>query len=120
MKYGIRCVCGDPHDDGFLVQCEKCEMWLHGTCINYARNAKCDHFYCPFCLKTKIQCVCGKSMYYDIPLIQCQKCGNWSHKSCENIEYGIIPTDFMCTNCRKLNQSRNEINQKVVCALIVK
>lgn len=113
MKYGIRCVCGDPHDDGFLVQCEKCEMWLHGTCINYARNAKCDHFYCPFCLKTKIQCVCGKSMYYDIPLIQCQKCGNWSHKSCENIEYGIIPSDFICTNCRKLNQSRNEINQKV-------
>lgn len=111
-KYGIRCVCGDPHDDGFLVQCEKCEMWLHGSCLNYARNVWGEHFYCPFCLKKKIQCVCGKNMLYDVPLIKCQNCGNWSHKSCEGIEFGIIPSNFICANCRKLENPKS-INEKV-------
>ncbi|KAH6964276.1 hypothetical protein DER45DRAFT_583224 [Fusarium avenaceum] len=33
----IRCVCsrkGADGGDGFMIQCESCEMWLHGKCIN--------------------------------------------------------------------------------------
>ena len=95
-KFGIRCVCGEGANIGRLVQCKKCEMWLHAACVNYPR----ENYTCPFCLKNKISCVCGKSMKYDEPLIQCTKCGNWSHKTCENIEFGIIPNEFSCRQCR--------------------
>lgn len=102
LRYGVRCVCNNPSDEGFLVQCENCEMWLHAACVNYTRNIKGVPFYCPFCTETKIKCLCGKNMQYDLPLIKCQKCGNHSHKPCENIEHGRIPDNFICKECRKL------------------
>ncbi|OHT00855.1 hypothetical protein TRFO_32373 [Tritrichomonas foetus] len=99
-KYGIRCVCGEHYRDVFLVQCEKCEMWLHGLCVNYAHDVEGKHFFCPYCSMTKIVCNCGKNNQYNEPIIKCALCNNWSHKQCENIEYGIIPKNFVCSGCR--------------------
>jgi hypothetical protein len=29
----IRCICGFSDDDGFTVQCEKCNVWQHIACV---------------------------------------------------------------------------------------
>ncbi|KAI1495481.1 hypothetical protein F5X99DRAFT_422888 [Biscogniauxia marginata] len=52
----IRCVCNttDSHvnGDGFMVQCESCEMWLHGKCINITRQTLPRVYVCAFCANT--------------------------------------------------------------------
>ena len=97
--YGICCVCGDGNIDHMLVQCDMCEYWLHGLCVNVARETKGEPFFCPFCLKRKIRCKCGESMKYSDPIIQCTKCQLWVHKACENLEFGINPENFVCSFC---------------------
>ncbi|KAL2753364.1 hypothetical protein ACRALDRAFT_2043798 [Sodiomyces alcalophilus JCM 7366] len=53
----IRCVCqrnGSSRDgDGFMVQCESCEMWLHGQCIRITSRRMLPSVYiCAFCANT--------------------------------------------------------------------
>ncbi|KLU83980.1 hypothetical protein MAPG_03029, partial [Magnaporthiopsis poae ATCC 64411] len=54
---GIRCVCDsagvDHNRDGFMVQCDSCEMWLHGKCINIPKRSMMPSVYiCAFCART--------------------------------------------------------------------
>lgn len=98
-EYGVRCVCGEGHIDCMLVQCDMCDFWLHGLCINVARETKGEQYYCPFCLQRKIRCKCKENMKYSEPIIQCSKCGFWVHKSCEDLDYGINPDKFVCSFC---------------------
>ncbi|ROT38548.1 hypothetical protein SODALDRAFT_333147 [Sodiomyces alkalinus F11] len=53
----IRCVCqrngGNRDGDGFMVQCESCEMWLHGQCIRITSRRMLPSVYiCAFCANT--------------------------------------------------------------------
>lgn len=98
-EYGVRCVCGEGHIDSLLVQCEMCEFWLHGLCVNVARETKGESYFCPFCLKRKIRCKCKEPMKYSMPIIQCTKCKHWVHKQCENLDFGINPENFVCSFC---------------------
>ena len=97
-SYGIRCVCGENHTDGLLIQCEHCEFWLHGMCVNIPRLSPNEPYFCPFCLGQRIKC-CNKTLKFDEPLIQCSKCLGWMHKNCLNLDYGIIPSNFVCKLC---------------------
>lgn len=29
----VRCICGTTDDDGPMIQCEKCNFWLHEECV---------------------------------------------------------------------------------------
>ncbi|OIW32970.1 hypothetical protein CONLIGDRAFT_651771 [Coniochaeta ligniaria NRRL 30616] len=53
---GIRCVCNrsevDRDGDGFMVQCESCEMWLHGRCVNISKRTVPSVYICLFCANT--------------------------------------------------------------------
>lgn len=98
-EYGLRCVCGEAHTRDGMVECDKCDFWLHSMCVNIARTGKNEPYICPFCAKQKIRCLCGKNMKYDEPLIKCAVCGNWSHKECENLDFGANPTRFVCKKC---------------------
>ncbi|KAH0793945.1 PHD-finger family protein [Histomonas meleagridis] len=98
-EYGIRCVCGETHAEGYLIQCEFCEFWLHGICVNVARLSPNEPYLCPFCRGQKICCKCNKNNDYTEPLIQCSICKMWVHKRCEDIDYGIIPKPFICSFC---------------------
>ncbi|GAB0144626.1 hypothetical protein EsHS_00005093 [Epichloe bromicola] len=52
---GMRCVCNNSKADegeGFMVQCESCEMWLHGQCINITRRTMPSVYICGFCANT--------------------------------------------------------------------
>ncbi|KAI0380954.1 hypothetical protein F5Y04DRAFT_271166 [Hypomontagnella monticulosa] len=49
----IRCVCNSHvNSNAYLVQCESCEMWLHGKCINITRQTHPRVYICAFCANT--------------------------------------------------------------------
>ncbi|KAI1374978.1 hypothetical protein F4677DRAFT_149957 [Hypoxylon crocopeplum] len=52
----IRCTCNttSSHVNGnnYMVQCESCEMWLHGKCINITRQTLPRVYICAFCANT--------------------------------------------------------------------
>ncbi|KAI0425266.1 hypothetical protein F5Y09DRAFT_322200 [Xylaria sp. FL1042] len=52
----IRCVCNTTlsqiNGDGYMVQCESCEMWLHGKCIKITRQTLPRVYICAFCANT--------------------------------------------------------------------
>lgn len=97
-RYGIRCVCKKGVAEGFLIQCDKCNFWLHGRCVCIARSTR-ESYICPFCLGHAIRCKCNQNMKYDEPIVQCQRCKFWVHKSCENLMFGIVPQNFICHRC---------------------
>ncbi|KAG5923253.1 hypothetical protein E4U42_005009 [Claviceps africana] len=52
---GVRCVCNNSRGgegEAFMVQCESCEMWLHGQCINITRRTMPSIYICGFCANT--------------------------------------------------------------------
>ncbi|KAI0195074.1 3-isopropylmalate dehydrogenase leu2a [Xylaria flabelliformis] len=52
----IQCVCNTTlshiDGDGYMVQCESCEMWLHGKCVNITRQTLPRVYICAFCANT--------------------------------------------------------------------
>ncbi|OLN93918.1 PHD finger protein 20 [Colletotrichum chlorophyti] len=52
--YNVRCVCRNSGDrqGEYMVQCESCEMWLHGSCINITRRTLPSVYICAFCSNT--------------------------------------------------------------------
>lgn len=54
-RYGdtvTRCICGFIHDDGYMIECDKCKVWQHVRCV--VRNRKVpDDYLCEECDPTK-------------------------------------------------------------------
>ncbi|EXK84150.1 hypothetical protein FOQG_11655 [Fusarium oxysporum f. sp. raphani 54005] len=51
----VRCLCnrkGADEGDGSMIQCESCEMWLHGKCINLDLRTQPRVYVCSFCANT--------------------------------------------------------------------
>ncbi|KAI8391475.1 uncharacterized protein BYT42DRAFT_195696 [Radiomyces spectabilis] len=44
-----RCVCGEIHNVGLMVQCDKCEVWQHCDCVGLTEERIPDHYYCERC-----------------------------------------------------------------------
>ncbi|KAK0623051.1 hypothetical protein B0T14DRAFT_536028 [Immersiella caudata] len=51
---GVRCVCNrtEVHRGTFLVQCESCEMYVHGQCVNLTEQTMPSIYICAFCANT--------------------------------------------------------------------
>ncbi|RAL59306.1 hypothetical protein DID88_006911 [Monilinia fructigena] len=48
-----RCVCNNADGDSFMIQCESCENWLHGQCVNIPDRRTLPKVYiCAFCAQT--------------------------------------------------------------------
>lgn len=47
----IYCVCRQPALNQFMIQCDKCQDWFHGSCVGITlqRAANIKEFYCPPC-----------------------------------------------------------------------
>ena len=45
------CVCRGPYGNKFMIACDGCEEWFHGSCIsiNSDQAKTVDKYYCPFC-----------------------------------------------------------------------
>lgn len=54
-RYGdtvTRCICGFIHDDGYMIECDKCKVWQHVRCV--VRNKKVpDDYLCEECDPSK-------------------------------------------------------------------
>jgi hypothetical protein len=44
-----RCVCGEAHNVGLMVQCEQCEVWQHCNCMGLSQDKLPKHYYCDKC-----------------------------------------------------------------------
>lgn len=47
----IRCICGFDEDDGFTIQCEKCNAWQHAVCVNIENDQVPEVYLCDRCGK---------------------------------------------------------------------
>ncbi|KUJ21020.1 uncharacterized protein LY89DRAFT_665486 [Mollisia scopiformis] len=47
-----RCVCNNPDSEGFMIQCEACENWLHAECVGIDRRSLPPVYVCAFCAQT--------------------------------------------------------------------
>ncbi|RUS27594.1 hypothetical protein BC938DRAFT_483022, partial [Jimgerdemannia flammicorona] len=44
-----RCLCGEQHHVGLMVQCDKCEVWQHCDCVGLIEKDIPDQYYCELC-----------------------------------------------------------------------
>lgn len=49
----IDCICDSTEDDGFTIQCEKCDIWQHAKCYHIKKKNIPDHFVCDRCIIKK-------------------------------------------------------------------
>lgn len=45
----ILCICGFEEDDGFTIQCERCNVWQHAQCVDISEDDVPDIYYCDKC-----------------------------------------------------------------------
>ena len=47
----VYCICRQENDGTFMVNCDECDDWFHGTCVNItpAEAKKIPKYYCPEC-----------------------------------------------------------------------
>ncbi|XP_074029645.1 SET domain-containing protein upSET isoform X3 [Leptinotarsa decemlineata] len=50
--YVTRCICGFLHDDGYMVECDRCKVWQHVQCVVKNRQIP-DEYLCEACDPTK-------------------------------------------------------------------
>nr|CAI5865072.1 unnamed protein product [Callosobruchus analis] len=46
--YVTRCICGYLHDDGYMVECDRCKVWQHVQCVVKNRQVP-DEYLCEVC-----------------------------------------------------------------------
>ncbi|KAI7884369.1 hypothetical protein K492DRAFT_234763 [Lichtheimia hyalospora FSU 10163] len=44
-----RCLCGEQHNVGLMVQCDRCEVWQHCDCVGLTESDMPDLYYCDHC-----------------------------------------------------------------------
>lgn len=51
------CICRQPHNNRFMICCDKCEDWFHGKCVNVTKAMGVEmeergvEWVCPSCVK---------------------------------------------------------------------
>ncbi|CAG9760849.1 unnamed protein product [Ceutorhynchus assimilis] len=50
--YVTRCICRFVHDDGYMVECDKCKVWQHVQCVVKNRQIP-DEYLCELCDPSK-------------------------------------------------------------------
>ncbi|PHZ11711.1 uncharacterized protein RHIMIDRAFT_256000 [Rhizopus microsporus ATCC 52813] len=44
-----RCICKQSHSAGLMVQCDKCEVWQHCSCMGLQAEKLPEQYYCELC-----------------------------------------------------------------------
>ncbi|XP_033640347.1 uncharacterized protein LOC117300705 isoform X2 [Asterias rubens] len=48
-KEMISCICRNPEEEGFMIQCETCFGWQHGGCVGLTEHTIPKQYICNFC-----------------------------------------------------------------------
>ncbi|XP_044756994.1 histone-lysine N-methyltransferase ash1 [Coccinella septempunctata] len=54
----IRCICGMYHDEGLMIQCERCLVWQHCECVR--ADPAAPSYHCEICVPREVD--------YEIPM----------------------------------------------------
>ncbi|XP_022091080.1 uncharacterized protein LOC110979526 isoform X2 [Acanthaster planci] len=46
----ISCVCRNQEEEGFMIQCETCYGWQHGSCVGLTESTIPKQYICSFCI----------------------------------------------------------------------
>ncbi|KAI8992447.1 hypothetical protein BDB01DRAFT_778467 [Pilobolus umbonatus] len=47
----LYCICRRGYDGKeFMIECDQCQEWFHGSCIGLKPNTSIDHYFCDDCL----------------------------------------------------------------------
>jgi hypothetical protein len=95
----IDCYCGIDEDEGLMVNCERCNHWQHGECVNLCHWTVPLHYICPTCLGLELECTCGNEGDYQHALIQCSMCHLYQHKRHVGFGLGKNPASYLCASC---------------------
>ncbi|EAX91408.1 PHD-finger family protein [Trichomonas vaginalis G3] len=99
-RWNLRCFCDCYLEQGFMIQCERCECWQHAKCVNELPFKLTDHYTCPICAHKHIRCSCDDNLDYTLPLIRCTKCKYFVHRQCEGLDIGPVnPDTYVCKRC---------------------
>nr|CAG8595661.1 15541_t:CDS:2 [Entrophospora candida] len=51
----LYCVCRSSDGQSFMIECDECDEWFHGTCVNITNEEATliDKYYCPNCTEAK-------------------------------------------------------------------
>lgn len=44
-----RCVCDFTHDDGYMIQCDRCQVWQHVVCMGLSKDNIPEEYLCEAC-----------------------------------------------------------------------
>ncbi|XP_076469256.1 lysine-specific demethylase phf2-like isoform X2 [Babylonia areolata] len=49
----VYCICRKPYDDAFMIECDECKDWFHGSCVGVQEHlaAQIERYHCPLCEK---------------------------------------------------------------------
>lgn len=50
--YVTRCICGFMHDDGYMIECDRCKVWQHVRCVVRTKKVP-DDYLCEECDPSK-------------------------------------------------------------------
>uniref|UniRef100_A0A1D1XXF2 CXXC-type zinc finger protein 1 n=1 Tax=Anthurium amnicola TaxID=1678845 RepID=A0A1D1XXF2_9ARAE len=47
----LYCICRSSDGESFMIECDNCDEWYHGACVNISREEShlVDKYYCPNC-----------------------------------------------------------------------
>ncbi|PKC11991.1 PHD-domain-containing protein [Rhizophagus irregularis] len=47
----LYCICRSSDGESFMIECDNCDEWYHGACVNITREESqlVDKYYCPNC-----------------------------------------------------------------------
>lgn len=57
LFFRLWCICRQPHNNRFMICCDKCEDWFHGKCVNITKQMGTEmeqrgaEWVCPNCIK---------------------------------------------------------------------
>lgn len=57
IVFSLWCICRQPHNNRFMICCDKCEDWFHGKCVNVTKAMGTEmeeqgiEWVCPNCIK---------------------------------------------------------------------
>ncbi|XP_070499195.1 death-inducer obliterator 1 isoform X2 [Chironomus tepperi] len=101
------CICKQPHNNRFMICCDKCEDWFHGTCVNVTKAMGKDmekkkiKWHCPNC-KSNAGAVLKKDP--NKKTLNQQKLTKFFSKHSKELTDEDIPKDndsLMCAVCHK-------------------